>query len=1034
MVKRWLSLVFVFFLVAIALVPGEPVDGALNPADAAVREPLTAQAVPNLTADPYGRVIDVTFNQDVTLTAPWDRFRFEIDMVQPLARDGGAFLADLSGDGVPDLLLSDWLSRVSYFPGITDSPTHFGEGRYLLEVESNPANDPFTGSNAGWWTQGACADLDGNGNQDCVIGDSLYKVTGSPAEPELEFVNNMTTSDPDNWDPAASIGDLNGDGTPDVVVTWNYSGTVWVFWNFSTPGAFSFTPELLYSWGNAAENYHLSLGDLNGDDLLDLAAPVGIYYNTGSLILPSFNFTSPEAWNKSGGLAWTTTSDQPPHIFLLDADGDELLDAYVSNLIGTVWQVLFYKNAGTAEVPVFEYVGPVTTASTPLFTGYRNSLTPNISPHRAYVSSADYDGNSLPDIFLGDQSSATASPTVLWNNPTGLEGTAMLSYQDLYTYPALTKVDYNCGEFMASSADGLCRPPNLSSAWVDLTGDGLEDVLHTYAYMEQFKLYINTRTGTWPFVLNQWQFPTITETSLLSSPSGSQITGMGAMLIDLNQDTIKDIVTGTADGRLLFYAGTAASGPLAFADPLPLTDSTPTAIDVGTNSWPTPIDLDGDSDLDFLVSNNVGSIYQVFCTTPGSVSGYTLGSRLGTAQQAPLDLTNATGGGFMSPSLASIDIDQDGLVDVVAGLQDGTSWLLHNIGPASAPVFDLMPLTVSRTTAANMTKTDARHIRLYFALPAIPGQTQLLLNDVPLPGGTVQSGTSLITAYVAPPTGLIATAFSPTRVDLTWNNNEPGATSMTVQRSPSGTAGTWTDLPSGGTLTSYSDTSAADGTKYFYQVIAVAGAGQSVPSSAANATTPLYAPSGLSAAADSASQITLLWTNNSTNATLATVQTSPDGSRAWTDLTTTAAPGSPGGTYQHTGVSEATTVYYRVSVTNAVPASSAPSDTASATTLLKTPTGLIANPVLGTSQINIQWGDASVAETGYLVQWAASGDGPWTDITTTPAGATSYLWTTTNGMYFIRVRAVGAVVNSAWTLPVEVSLQVYWNFLPMVVR
>ena len=108
MIKRWLSLIYVFILVTTVMVPVKPSSGAYIPVDSTAREPLTALAVPNLTADPYGRVIDVTFNQDISLTAPWDRFRFEIDMVQPLARDGGGFLADLSGDGVPDLLLTDF--------------------------------------------------------------------------------------------------------------------------------------------------------------------------------------------------------------------------------------------------------------------------------------------------------------------------------------------------------------------------------------------------------------------------------------------------------------------------------------------------------------------------------------------------------------------------------------------------------------------------------------------------------------------------------------------------------------------------------------------------------------------------------------------------------------------------------------------------------------------------------------------------------------------------------------------------------------
>ena len=54
-------------------------------------------AAQNLTVDPYGRVVDLLFDQDLALGAPWDRFRFDMDMVQPLTRDGGAFLGDLTG-------------------------------------------------------------------------------------------------------------------------------------------------------------------------------------------------------------------------------------------------------------------------------------------------------------------------------------------------------------------------------------------------------------------------------------------------------------------------------------------------------------------------------------------------------------------------------------------------------------------------------------------------------------------------------------------------------------------------------------------------------------------------------------------------------------------------------------------------------------------------------------------------------------------------------------------------------------------------
>ena len=81
----------------------------------AAARPLAVQAFQNLALDPLGRVVEVIFDQNLALNAPWDRFRFDIDIVQPLARGGGAFLGDLTGDGVLDLLMVGFNGEVSSF-------------------------------------------------------------------------------------------------------------------------------------------------------------------------------------------------------------------------------------------------------------------------------------------------------------------------------------------------------------------------------------------------------------------------------------------------------------------------------------------------------------------------------------------------------------------------------------------------------------------------------------------------------------------------------------------------------------------------------------------------------------------------------------------------------------------------------------------------------------------------------------------------------------------------------------------------------
>ena len=88
------------------------------------------------------------------------------------------------------------------------------------------------------------------------------------------------------------------------------------------------------------------------------------------------------------------------------------------------------------------------------------------------------------------------------------------------------------------------------------------------------------------------------------------------------------------------------------------------------------------------------------------------------------------------------------------------------------------------------------------------------------------------------------------------------------------------------------------------------------------------APSGLAATANSASQISLNWTDNSADETGFKVERSPDGSTAWTQIATPAANVT---SYADTGRSAVTTYFYRVRATSAA-GDSAYTSTVSATT------------------------------------------------------------------------------------------------------
>ena len=93
------------------------------------------------------------------------------------------------------------------------------------------------------------------------------------------------------------------------------------------------------------------------------------------------------------------------------------------------------------------------------------------------------------------------------------------------------------------------------------------------------------------------------------------------------------------------------------------------------------------------------------------------------------------------------------------------------------------------------------------------------------------------TAPPAAPSGLLAAAGSPTRINLSWTDNSDNESGFRIERSAAG--GAWSALAGvGAGVTAYADTSASPETAYAYRVVAVNAAGPSAASNVATATTP----------------------------------------------------------------------------------------------------------------------------------------------------------------------------------------------------
>jgi hypothetical protein len=195
---------------------------------------------------------------------------------------------DLNGDGKPDLavansegvaVLLNTTAAGAVTPSFTVAST-FGAGAGPRAV--------------------ATADFNGDGKPDlAVVGSNGVSIllNTTPAGAVTPSFTSASTFAAGAGPTSAAAVDLNGDGRPDLVVT--YSGGASVLLNTTSPGAgtASFAPPVSFAAGSAPTS--VAVSDINGDFAPDLAVAGG----TGVSVLLNTTFAPPA----SGG-AGTTTS------------------------------------------------------------------------------------------------------------------------------------------------------------------------------------------------------------------------------------------------------------------------------------------------------------------------------------------------------------------------------------------------------------------------------------------------------------------------------------------------------------------------------------------------------------------------------------------------------------------------------------------------------------------------------------------------------------------------------------------------------
>jgi len=365
-------------------------------------------------------------------------------------------IADIDGDGKPDLIVAnDYNNTISIYRNIST-------GGVLTTNSFAPAVVIATPPGQYSPMDLVVADVDGDGKLDIIADDynnstvSVYRNTSTPGNISSNTfavrVDFVTGSQPQGIE----VRDIDGDGRPDILVANSGDGTVSILRNTSVTGSLttnSFAPKIDITTGSGCDC--ILVGDLDGDGKPDVIAA---NQNDGTLSLLR-NLSSPGeiTTNSFAPKVDITVMSGLIRAAIGDLDGDGKLDIAVASYFPQTLSVLHnistpgdfsfdspvnYPLGGRGHSPIFSDLNgdgkpdiAVVTELNSLLSIFQNTSTPGSFTNNSLASRVDFstgwnawgvaagdlDGDGRPDIVFCNQYDSTISiyqnQTLLLNSP-----------------------------------------------------------------------------------------------------------------------------------------------------------------------------------------------------------------------------------------------------------------------------------------------------------------------------------------------------------------------------------------------------------------------------------------------------------------------------------------------------------------------------------------------------------------------------------------------------------------------------------------